>query len=144
MWILKYLFLGYVKSENESVSIHTKVSENSCYAYSVPTIDLHNPSNQGYNCTVAYDQSPDSNTHCQTQFTYDAFPNINTKDSPWILLPSSVRLRISIQESPEVLGYLDLFSSSQLSLLEDKAYIQYLKKIIPDFLSNWLLYVRMF
>lgn len=75
--------------------------------------------------------------------SYDSYSFIDTKKSPWLILPL-LRLRIGLQDSEEMSGYLDIFTTTPLSLQEDQASIQALKKIIPEFLSGWLLYVRFF
>jgi hypothetical protein len=73
--------------------------------------------------------------------SYESFSFIDTKDAPWIILPPSTILRIGVQESTEISGYLDIFTSTPSSLLENPESIYRLKKIIPEFLSRWLLHV---
>lgn len=125
--------MGYLKSENESLRPNIpEKSPSPFFSYSVPSIISHiqNP--------VTSDKS------ALNAISQDSFSFINTKDTPWIILPSSVRLRISVKQSAENLGYLDIFSSSPHCLLNDISCIQRLKINMPDFLTTWLLHVRLF
>jgi hypothetical protein len=114
--------MGYIKSEKSYIPIIPIINDSSNHQ---PTYLTYSTNNKSDAKTVSY----------------ESFSFIDTKDAPWIILPPSVILRIGVQETTEIAGYLDIFTTTPLSLLENQASIQKLKKIIPEFLSGWLLHV---
>ena len=91
----------------------------------------------------SFESAPLPKISVQTESDRDPkdFAFLNLEESPWITIPDSVRVRISVQESASAAAFLDIFSSTVGDLLSREDVCEKLSEVIPNWLYEWLMEV---
>lgn len=168
-WVLTYLFLGYLKSaraengtlagipapppmiKSPSASISEAHSPNLSHqdspvlkpqpvltSQSLPMSPEHRiPLTQSSPAVIPIIiESADSDILKKEDFSF-----LNLDESPWIIVPKSTHIILSVQESPEAAAFLDLFDATSEQLFAESDTRESLSEVIPGWLYEWMLQV---
>jgi hypothetical protein len=168
-WVLTYLFLGYLQNlkvgngatteapapsmvKSPSASISEAHSPNPSHqdspvlksqpvympqSLSIPTDSLTQPTQPSPAVVPIIIESAASDALKKEDFSF-----LNFDESPWITIPESTHIALSVQESPDAAAFLDLFDATAGQLFIDAGTRESLSEVIPGWLYEWILQVR--
>lgn len=156
LWMLTYLFLGYSSNTRQTLKESEVQTEKTISAPIVegtpssahtdtdlPSLPSASTTTEGVQDIVETIKDSGEKLTEPEPLVLDpsGFSFLNLQETPWIILPKSLKLSISVQESQEISIFLEIFSCFLEELFTSKSKRDQLSEIIPGWLYDWLINV---